>query len=230
MSFAHSAAFAFQTPPLLSQAVFDRADHLRDDAERLAAGWARAQVLLVDERGRYPVDATGALRWTSAVDVGAQPVADAVFLGVLGETDLWALRRGEVAEPLGEPRSGAHLLSGDEAGLVATALGVLNWHRSAAFSPSDGSPTTSVRLVTPSAPSNVTGAFPATVFHHEPSKSSVFIHSFWSNRMSALAEIRAPKGASSRTFTRNEAWPSPQPVSLSFGGRKPSAAETGQYP
>ncbi|GAA4756584.1 NAD(+) diphosphatase [Gordonia alkaliphila] len=139
------AAFAFQTPPLLSQAVFDRADHLRDDAERLAAGWARAQVLLVDERGRYPVDATGALRWTSAVDVGAQPVADAVFLGVLGETDLWALRRGEVAEPLGEPRSGAHLLSGDEAGLVATALGVLNWHRSAAFSPSDGSPTTSDR-------------------------------------------------------------------------------------
>ncbi|MFC0314061.1 NAD(+) diphosphatase [Gordonia phosphorivorans] len=139
------ASFSFQTPPLLSQAAFDRADQLRGDAERLAAGWARAQVLLVDDRGRYPVDAGGALRWVPAVELDAQPVTEAIFLGVLGDVDLWALRRGEVAEPLGEPRSGAHLLSPDEAGLVATALGLLNWHRSSSFSPLDGSPTTSDR-------------------------------------------------------------------------------------
>ncbi|GAA3953664.1 NAD(+) diphosphatase [Gordonia caeni] len=140
------AAFEFLTPPLLSQAHFDRADHLRAEHAQLAAGWEQARVLLIDPRGRYPVDpgpgpTTGALRWSPAAELAATPPEEAVFLGVSGETHLWALRGDEVPGPLSDPRAGAHLLSPDEAGLLATALGMLNWHRSALFSPVDGAPT-----------------------------------------------------------------------------------------
>lgn len=143
------ATFEFVEPPLLSQAAFDRADHLRDAADRLDAGWRGARVLLIDDRGRYPVDAAGALAWVAADGLGQAPPEGAVFLGVLGEADLWALRApadaaGEIVVPerFSDPRMGAHLLSADEAGLLATALGLLNWHRSAAYSPLDGTPTT----------------------------------------------------------------------------------------
>lgn len=136
------ATFEFVEPPLLSQAGFDRADHLRDATDRLAQGWSTARVLLVDGAGRYPVDGAGALRWVTAPGLGATPPDGAVFLGLAGDTDVWALRTDAVPGPAGDPRSGAHLLSADDAGLLATALGLLNWHRGAAFSPRDGSPTT----------------------------------------------------------------------------------------
>lgn len=139
------AAFELGEPPLLSQAVFDRADELRDDAIRLTAGWPTARVLLIDDRGRYPVDGRGALRWTPGPELAGTPPSDAVFLGVLGPHDLWAVRAVDVAEPLSDPRMGAHLLGADDAGLLATALGVLNWHRGAGFSPVDGTPTTAAR-------------------------------------------------------------------------------------
>ncbi len=139
------AGFELPEPPLLATARFDRADQLRDDAARLQAGWATARVLMVDQRGHYPVQPGGALRWSAGADLAAELRDEAVFLGVLGETDLWALRADEVAEPVSDPRSGAHLLSADEAGLLATALGILNWHRSARFAPADGTATTAGR-------------------------------------------------------------------------------------
>ena len=134
------ATFEFSEPPILSRAEFDRADHVRKDPDRLARGWPGARVLPVDEKGRYPVTGDGALAWTAAAEFGPVPPAESVFLGV-ADTDLWAVRVASVREPLSDARTGAHLLSADEAGLLATALGLLNWHRSAAFSPIDGSPT-----------------------------------------------------------------------------------------
>ncbi|GAC56377.1 NADH pyrophosphatase [Gordonia hirsuta DSM 44140 = NBRC 16056] len=139
------ATFEFVEPPLLSQAGFDRADHLRDDAGALSAGWPSARVLLLDHQGRYPIDGDGALAWLSAAEVAAEPPADAVLLGVLGQTQLWARRSDQLPEPVSDPRLGAHLLSADEAGLLATALGMLNWHRSAQYSPLDGARTEAAR-------------------------------------------------------------------------------------
>lgn len=136
------AGFELPEPPPLATARYDRADHLRDDADRLRAGWATARVLMVDHRGGYPVRADGALRWAPTIGLAPAAREEAVFLGVLGETDLWALRTDELADPVSDPRSGAHLLSPDEAGLLATALGILNWHRAAGFAPMDGSATT----------------------------------------------------------------------------------------
>lgn len=101
-------------------------------------------MLLIDQRGSYPTTSGGALRWTPATSLGEAPTAETVFLGHASgsDTDLWALRVDQLDEPVSDPRSGAHLLSADEAGLLATALGVLNWHRTARFAPGDGAETT----------------------------------------------------------------------------------------
>ncbi|GAC66599.1 NAD(+) diphosphatase [Gordonia soli] len=132
------AHFVFDQPPLLSRATFDRADEIRDEPERMRSGWPTARVLPIDASGRYPVTETGALRWSPAADFGSTPPADAVFLAVHGGTDLWTLRVGSVDGESDDARRGAHKLDPDEAGLLATALGILNWHATAAFSPIDG--------------------------------------------------------------------------------------------
>ncbi|AZG48584.1 NADH pyrophosphatase [Gordonia insulae] len=131
--------FSLDQPPVLSRATFDRADEVRDDPARMLSGWATARVLQIDGNGRYPVTEDGALHWIAAADLGAEPVADAVFLGVSG-TDLWTRRVDHIDGPTDDPRRGAHGLDADEAGLLTTALGILNWHATAHFSPVDGSP------------------------------------------------------------------------------------------
>lgn len=136
------ASFELDEAPLLSRADLDRADQVRKDPERLLAGWASARVLLIDHRGQYAVTADGTLGWIAATDLGTEPVPGAVFLALQSvngnEVDSWALRVDQTPEPFGEARSGAHRLPADEAGLLATALGILNWHRTSAFSPVDG--------------------------------------------------------------------------------------------
>lgn len=137
-------AFMFDQPPLLSRATFDRADEVRDDPPRMAAGWPRALVLSIDESGRYPVTEQGALAWRAAAEFGTAPPEDAVFLAHT-ETDLWAVRVADLTGRTADARSGAAQLSADEAGLLATALGVLNWHSRARFSPVDGGVTVPAR-------------------------------------------------------------------------------------
>lgn len=129
--------FGLEMPPLLSRATFDRADHKRDDTAALLAGWPAARLLLVDENGRYPITGTGHLAWVPATSVAAEPPDDAVFLGTVDGLDHWA-RRGPMVGGYTDPRRGAHLLEPEEAGLLTTALGMLNWHDTARFSPVDG--------------------------------------------------------------------------------------------
>ncbi|MFT4087468.1 MAG: NAD(+) diphosphatase [Gordonia sp. (in: high G+C Gram-positive bacteria)] len=134
------ASFELIEPPALSVGDVDRADGVRADAERLRAGWPEARLLPVDHSGRFPLTDDGALRWSAATDFGSEPPAGAVLLGVVG-TDRWALRVESVEEPAADARFGAARLSAQEASLLATALGLLNWHRAARFSPGDGTPT-----------------------------------------------------------------------------------------
>ncbi|MFT4126718.1 MAG: NAD(+) diphosphatase [Gordonia sp. (in: high G+C Gram-positive bacteria)] len=130
-------SFVFEQPPMLSRATFDRADAIRDDPDRMRAGWASAQVLEIDPAGRYPVTDAGALRWRPAVEIADVPPDDAVFLAHL-DTDRWTRRVSEPAGRTDDARRGAARLDADEAGLLATALGILNWHDTARFSPVDG--------------------------------------------------------------------------------------------
>ncbi len=136
--------FTLPQPPLLSRATFDRADEIRDDSAALLAGWPSARVLLVDSTGRYPVADDGTLHWVDAQTLGAEPGPDAVFLGDSGG-HVWARRVDHIDGPTADPRRGAELLGADEAGLLATALGILNWHATARFSPADGVPIASAR-------------------------------------------------------------------------------------
>ncbi|MDL9936798.1 NAD(+) diphosphatase [Gordonia sp. ABSL1-1] len=139
-----SGRFILPEPPLLSRSVFDRADEIRDDTDRMRTGWTSAKVLLVDPDGRYPVNGNGGLHWLDAATVADEPPADAVFLGVL-DTDRWTRRVDHIDGPTDDARRGAARLSADEAGILATALGILNWHASARHSPFDGSATVPAR-------------------------------------------------------------------------------------
>lgn len=137
-----TAAFVLPQPPLLSRATFDRADEIRDQPDRMRAGWPTARVLAIDAKGRYPITGDGGLRWIPAADVADEPPADAVVLGRLRtdpDHDLWARRVEQLDGATDDARRGAHGLDADEAGLLATALGLLNWHAAAGFSPVDGS-------------------------------------------------------------------------------------------
>ncbi|WP_336789497.1 NAD(+) diphosphatase [Gordonia malaquae] len=133
------ASFEFHEPPMLARGDFDRGDEIRKSPEGLVSGWADARVLHIDHKGRYPVTDDGALAWTAST--GVEPPPDAVFVGVV-DSHRWAIRVDEVAGRSADARTGAHLLSHDEAGMLATAVGMLNWHRAARFSPVDGKPVT----------------------------------------------------------------------------------------
>ncbi|GEE03946.1 putative NADH pyrophosphatase/NUDIX hydrolase [Gordonia spumicola] len=135
------ASFEFHRPPMLARAEFDRGDEIRKSPERLVAGWADALVLRIDHQGRFAVTGDGAIAWEAAV--GERPPSDAVFIGVDG-VHRWAVRADEVAGDVADARTGSHRLSPDEAGMLATALGILNWHRAAQFSPVDGDRVTAV--------------------------------------------------------------------------------------
>ncbi|GAA2066308.1 NAD(+) diphosphatase [Williamsia deligens] len=138
------AIFEFSEPPLLSRSTIDRADELRGDADRLAAGWPSARVLLVDAEGRSGIGSDG-LRWESSATIGDTIPQDAVLIGVRDGVDLWAMRVESVEGKTADPRGSLGRLEPDEAGLLVTALGILNWHASARFSPVDGSPTVPAR-------------------------------------------------------------------------------------
>lgn len=129
--------FHLVEPPFLSRTAVDRADAVRRDPERLAAGWSGARVLAVDPAGRFPVTGDGAVRWIAAPEFGREPPPGAVFLGVSGG-DSWAVRVPRLDEPASDPRFGAHRLGPEDAALLATAVAMLNWHATAEFSPVDG--------------------------------------------------------------------------------------------
>jgi NAD+ diphosphatase len=138
--------FEFEMPPMLSRAVYDRADEIRHDEQRLKAKWPEALLLQIDPSGRYPVGEDG-LGWIMAVDVGDEPPPEAVFLGIHPDEgrDMWAMRFDIIDGPKDDPRRGAKLLGGNDAGILTTALGVLNWHDAARFSPIDGAPTEPIK-------------------------------------------------------------------------------------
>ncbi|SDD80462.1 NAD(+) diphosphatase [Rhodococcus tukisamuensis] len=127
--------------PLLSRSALDRAEELRADTDALRAGWADASVLRVTRRGQVRVDGTRLLL-EPAADLGDEPVPGAVFLGRRDGRHLWAVRVAALTGELGDLRLIGHRLDDSSAGLLTTAVAVLNWHDSAGFSAVDGAPTT----------------------------------------------------------------------------------------
>ncbi len=133
--------FELASPPLLSRSPLNRAEELRKDSAALQAGWSDAEVLQVDHRGRLRVDESG-LVYTPAIEVAADPVPDAVFLGIHRGRHLWAQRVGALTGTLEDLRTAGENLDETQLSILTSALAILNWHASASFSALDGAATT----------------------------------------------------------------------------------------
>ncbi len=133
-------SFALVTEPMLSRSPLDRAEELRKDSAALTAGWPTASVLRVDPVGRVPVT-DGAVGMVPAAEVADAPPSDAVFLGRADGRHLWAIPVESLDGETTDLRSFGDVLTESSAGVVVTAVALLNWHRSARFSARDGSPT-----------------------------------------------------------------------------------------
>ncbi|MGH3621734.1 MAG: NAD(+) diphosphatase [Sciscionella sp.] len=159
--------FELDELPALSRSTVDRHESLRDDRARQERMWPDAKVLVVDKRSAVLTRAGGAeLVLHPVTEFGDVPPDDAVLLGEDGDTAYWAVRTESTSD---EPRADAAawriwerireggdeqwldlraigaLLSGKEAGLLATAVGLLYWHAHSRFCANCGSPTVPVR-------------------------------------------------------------------------------------
>lgn len=134
------AVFELNQVPLLSRSALDRADHLRGDAHALKEGWANARLLRVGRRGAVRYE-SGELVWEPATELSDEPSPDAVFLGVRDAVHLWAVRDRDLTGELRDLRQLAdERLDDFTAGVLSTALALINWHAGAAFHGADGSP------------------------------------------------------------------------------------------
>jgi NAD+ diphosphatase len=140
--------FGLLDPPVLSRSAVLRDEPLRTDTARQLAGWSTARLVVVDERGRTPVDvaddgtATLRLRPTT----GDAPSEGAVLLGEADGIAYWGIR-GEPDLAADDPAEWRDLRTAGAdldplgAGLFTTAAAVLTWHDQARFCARDGSPT-----------------------------------------------------------------------------------------
>lgn len=153
--------FPLLAPPVLARSAVKRHERLRSDNARLVASWRHARLVVVDEAGRTPIDwgsrgrsdqewdpvsGGGARLVTRATDTERPPV-DAVLLGEADGTTYWAVRgnvdlvAGEDPTEWADLRTAGAMLDARGAGLLTTAVAVLNWHDRARFCARDGSPT-----------------------------------------------------------------------------------------
>ena len=132
---------------MLSRAHYDRAAHLRNDETWLAEAWesAAAQVIVLSNRMTTPVRTSAS---GSAVLVPRRaagwPGADRAFLGLVGEVPWFAVTVGEDQldpEPAGSAGDDGHdaeqwlglrdlapVLAEPDAGLLASAVALAEWH------------------------------------------------------------------------------------------------------
>lgn len=158
------AAFHLAELPSLSRSTVDRREQLRASEAHLEAGWATATVVLVDPSGRTPVEHADDGSWrlvtTPAASIGSSVPPGAVLLGEEDRVAYWALRvpdpdasddagsgfvsvPSRTAVPHGrwaDLRTSGAELDARGAGLLTTAVSLLNWHDRSRFCGIDGSP------------------------------------------------------------------------------------------
>jgi NAD+ diphosphatase len=139
-----ASGFQLNGVPLLSRSALDRAEEIRADEQALKEGWAEAELLRVNRRGQVRFD-NGALVLDKATSLSAEPSQAAVFLGVNAGKHVWALRDNELEGSLTDLRAMAGGVDDLTAGLLSTAIALLNWHDKANFNAADGTATASVK-------------------------------------------------------------------------------------
>jgi NAD+ diphosphatase len=152
-------------PAVLSRTEVFRDETLRTDLARQEAGWAGAQLVVVDDEGRTPIDWAdaprdgfdagdagswdrgGTARLATRPTTGDTPTEGAVLLGEAGGVAYWAVRgkpdvfAGDDPADWADLRMTGAVLDALGAGLFTTAVAVLNWHDTSRFCSRDGSPT-----------------------------------------------------------------------------------------
>ena len=128
---------AHTDPVVFAGAPLDRAPVERRRREWLAARRAdpAARALVVSERGLWLEDGHLVL---------VAPADDSVFLGLAGDTPLFAKEAGDAEPERGRPaglREAASELPADQAALAAYAGSLLAWHRRHRFCANCGRPT-----------------------------------------------------------------------------------------
>ena len=169
------AAFHLDTDPALSRSTVDRREQLRVDPDHVRALWPDARVVLVDPHGRTPVqrsdDGTLVLTLATSPHVGESVPDEAVLLGEEDGTAYWALRVPDPTEAEADDagsgflteqqwarsgggpdhanwtdlRSSGADLDARGAGLLTTAVALLNWHERSRFCARDGSETYAIK-------------------------------------------------------------------------------------
>ncbi|MFD0740073.1 NAD(+) diphosphatase [Lysobacter koreensis] len=131
---ARTGAFAFVDPGSC-QAALDRADHLREDADSLAALWPRARVIVLADDGQALADEAGRLCAPTGQEVSEGPggVGAAVLLGLAPDGVAWfaldaALTAFDAPRRL-DLRSAAALWPAFEAAVFAQARALQHWRR-----------------------------------------------------------------------------------------------------
>lgn len=132
-----ASRFELLQTPSLSRSTLDRAEELRKDTAALKQGWETARLLRLDPRGRIRLDEQG-LVLEAAIESATEPHESAVFLGVVDGTHIWALRDATLEATTGDLRFAGAQLNDTDAGILVTALSLLNWHDAANFSALDG--------------------------------------------------------------------------------------------
>ncbi|MFE9580747.1 NAD(+) diphosphatase [Nocardia sp. NPDC006044] len=134
--------FQLNGVPLLSRSVLDRAEETRGDAQALREGWSEAKLLRVNARGQVRFE-EGALVLDKAIELSPEPSPEAVFLGIDGGVHLWAVRDRDIQGALTDLRGMSNTVDDLTAGVLSTAVALLNWHDKAGFNSADGTATTS---------------------------------------------------------------------------------------
>ena len=159
--------FELTVQPVLSRTEVFRDETLRTDRARQEAGWPSAQLVVVDDKGRTPVEWSdsptsgfqvgdagswdvghgSSARLKTRATSGATPTEGAVLLGESDGVAYWAVRgkpdllAGDDPAEWTDLRMAGAVLDPLGAGLFTTAAAVLNWHDTARFCARDGSPT-----------------------------------------------------------------------------------------
>lgn len=138
--------FRLDSAPLLSRSTVDRTELLRDGPA--AEQWTAGRVLLVDGKGRAQIAPDGRLVYEDAAVFGEQPTPRAVLLGAQDGTTYWALRteRDGAQEGWQDLRVAGAQLDDTDAGLLTTAVGLLNWHDHSRYCAVCGAATNRVKV------------------------------------------------------------------------------------
>ncbi|SHF81655.1 NAD+ diphosphatase [Jatrophihabitans endophyticus] len=240
-----------EAPPL-ARSAFDRAAHRRTDDDWLAAAWSRSRVVVVSPRSATPVGRDGRAEFR---DPGAAPDGPRRFLGVVADVPYFAVTAPAPADADGwQTLRDIGAVSTDlEGALLATAIGLEQWHQRHGHCPRCGAATDEqqsgwVRICTVDGSHHFPRTDPAVIMlitDDSPGRELALLgrgHQWGAGRFSTLAGFVEPGESLEQAVARevfeevgvrvtdvryvaSQPWPFPASLMLGFEARLVGAAD-----